>query len=258
MIQKLKEIGLTEEEIKRIKGTRWLLEFCEPTDLFLLKLAYLVKTKAIPLPKVVKGYDSALLKLNKIMRNLLKVYAESCQEEVRDYMKRHFDKFLHITEMDYYHFITLADSILSLKEGWRIFYGLSDFSGEILEEKDVFMVNLYTKKCGVLWLQKKSKIWIYAGEVEQGNVSETMERILPFIRNVFTSEWWRRIEDIVLENYLDLIPSNRKQKIDQLMEIKEWFDLMEFISPYIKIFPIELHAQILAYYSILVEEYMNM
>ena len=153
-IKKLKEIGLSDEEIKKIKRSRWLIEYCRPTDLFLLKLAYMVKYRRFPAYETMEEGKEAISDFENELKHMIDVFSEKCEEAAQQYMQHHFEEFLFIPrhKLKSYHFKTLADFLLSLEKGEKILMSLSDFRALVFKKGNVFLHGIKMYECGTVWI----------------------------------------------------------------------------------------------------------
>ncbi len=263
--ERLKKIGLTADEIKKIKKTRWLIEYCKPTDLFLLKLAYYIKYGKPPLYEIIEGDEKTVSNFERNMKNIINVFSERCEETARNYMREHFDSFLFVKkeELRDHHFKVFTDFFLSLKGGAKAIYAFVDFRVRLFERKDVFLYDLRMNNCGVMWMGKKNKVWILAGPLtDDENIERIINNSIEFSDRIFGSEWWQKILNLL--PLLKDMPESLKdydEKIQKLQETKEWFWTLKTVKPAlmkIKSVPLDLISQITMHYAKLLEEYMKM
>ena len=262
-VQKLREIGLTDEEIKKIRKGRWLFEYCKPDEIFLLKIAYLIKSGRSPAYEIIKGDRKAVEHFERRLRNLVDLFALSCTEAAERYMREHFEEFLYIprNQLGYCHFKVLTDFFLTFRNSSRVLCSLVDFRVQISEVEDVFLYSLSMHGCGVMWMGKGKKMWFFAGPLIKKD-PKIIEDAVEFADRVFTSEWWEKLSGF-LPFLRETHPSLRShlEKIEKLHEIKEWFDALKAAKPVLeklKQVPGDFMSQIITMYVQLLEEYMEM
>ena len=263
-VQKLKEIGLTDEEIRKIKKSKWLLEYCKPEDIFLLKLAYLVKTERRPAYEIIEGNLKSVERFETNFISLVNVFTFKCRSSAEEYMKTHFKSFLHIPKdrLDWCHFKTMVDSFLGSRYGSRNIYSLVDFKVHIFETSDLSLYTLYMNNCGVLWISKEQRVWIFAGLLTEENLESVIRGAEEFANKIFSSEWWQKlVEAVSLTESLGPSFKEYSEKVERLKEIKDWFDTLAEVAPAfhkIKKVPLDFVSQITTFYTQLLEEYLKM
>jgi len=260
--ERLKEIGLTEDEIRKIKKLRWLLEYCRPEEVFLLKLAYLVKTSRIPKYEVIEGSGEAVKRFEKDLRGMIENFPSECEESVKEYMKENFREFLHIPKerLGICHFKTLADFLLSIRNGSRILYSLVDLRVHIFERKGVFLYSLSMNECGVIRIGRKGRGWSFSGPLLQEYPEKFVKNAGEFAERLFSSEWWEKLSEMA-EFIKELPEGEYSRKLEKLNEAKEWFELLRELDPAlrkIRKVPFTFVSQTIAYHIYLLEEYLKM
>ncbi len=263
-IRKLKEIGLTDREIDRIRKSRWILEHCKPHDIFLLKIAYMVKTERPPSYEVIEGGRRAVEHFEKRFRTMIDIFSSECGLSAKNFMKTHFEEFVYTPgeQLDWCHFKVLMDFLLTFKKGPRIIYSLVDFEAKIFETPGAFLYTLYMNDCGVMWISRGKRMWFFAGPLVEGNFKEMIKKAREFADRIFGSEWWEKLSGLI--SLVDEVgPSFREyaEKVEKLKEIRDWLSALSEVEPAllkVKKVPADFTSQITTFYTYLLEEYLKM
>ena len=263
-IRRLKETGLTGEELKRIKKGKWLIEHCYPEDVFLLKLAYLLKTRRPPLYRIIEGSNETVKHFERNFGTIMELFCLRCESASEEYMKKHFRKFLYIprNKLDRHHFKTLLDFMLFSGYPPSNICSIVDFEVSIFGKTDLFLYTLYMYECGVMWMGGKERMWFFAGPLVEEDLERMVEGAQEFSRRIFSSEWWRKLSEVVpLAEMFGSSLGEYIEKVERLKEIKDWFETLSELKPVLlrlKKVPLDFTSQITAFYAQLLEEYLKM
>ena len=261
-LRKLEEIGLGKEDIKKIERTRWLIEYCKPSEIFLLKIAYLVKYRKPPLPKILGGNrKKAHQVMNKRARSIVSFMSETCQDALANYMKNHFEEFLFIPKdsLDHHHFKALADFLVSIGgiSAVNLFIDLDIY---LFEKDGIFLLSIELYDSSILWIEGKGRIWTFGGNVTE-EFKDTVKTSIEFADKIFTSDWWMKVQEAGnLIKTLRRVSPEFSNRIHTLTEIKQWFDnLREIVPALMKLrkVPLDFVSMITTYTAKLLEEYLE-
>jgi len=271
-ISRLEDIGLKREEVERaVVKNRWLLEYTDPEDKFLLKLAFFIRffTKHPYTPKILyegRGDNKKVLAMGKrLLPSLLPCLPSypGCEESVSEFMKESFREFLNIRK----EFLSPHEFITLVKAGsgnLSFLHSVMEMDFLFCKEDKLFAGVIYFKKCSCLYLEvrvdsRTKDSYLFGGEREK--IEKAISSFIRTADNVFSLPSWQSLKEYFMSTdslHAPTILGIKREDFLFLLQLERFYRVIRESRSLREIqkYPIEFSSFILTAYAKLIEHFL--
>ena len=227
-ISRLEEVGVEREEVEgTIKINRWILEYCKPEEIFLLKLAFLIKfyrvSGRVYKPRIVAGSERKLKRFFAENRVLLlnTLLGSNCSDRFGDFMRENFSEFLGIERsgIGVNEYLILAKAI---SKNITALHTLMEADVELgmVKEEDLsaYAAVITARDCAgmLIGIEEgggKKHIYPVSGiKLETRMFKEATSGFMKISERFFSSDKWKTLKDF-WQSYQSILTSMKGQDI---------------------------------------------